>query len=237
MKKFLLVLFISLFCFTVFSADIAALAGETTLMIYALESNLEEMHSILEILSETDTVKSGNWDEMEETISEIQKRDAHTLYWFANTDGTYYTVEKGLTDANLKNRTYFSVLEVGGKVYGAVVTGYTSGKKSAVAALPVIKDDLVVGYIGGSKYTEAFEELLTFFSDNGLDKSVYAITREGEEVFRFNIDDKVATDLGKRMTENTSGLYPSVENSPLKYRYIFGSSPSTGWIYAIGSLK
>jgi hypothetical protein len=237
MKKALSVALISLFCFIAFSNDISALVGETTLMIYAIETNLESMNTRLEILSKTEAVKSGEWERMKDLIADVQNNDTHSLYWFANMDGSYYTVEKDLTDANLKQRAYFADLELGYSVYGAIVTGYTSGKRSAVAAVPVSRNGEVIGYLGGSKYVEAFDAFVAFLSENGLDKSFYVITTEGEEVFRYNINEKVSNILNDMMLANEFGIYPMSENSPLKYQYIFGPSPSTGWIYAIGSLK
>jgi hypothetical protein len=191
------------------------------------------MYTTLDVLSKTSEVQSGNWDEMKDLISDVQMNDENSLYWFSNLDGTYYTVEKGLTNANLKNRAYFSDLEEGNTVYGAVITGYTSLKKSAVAAIPVIKDEKTIGYIGGSKYVEAFETFL-----KRLDKSVYVITSKGETIFSYSTDEKIAETLNDCMLKNEeSDNYHVYEVGTQKYLYVFGSSPSTGWLYAIGNLK
>src|SRR6056297_313422 len=126
---FLMVLMIPLF---LFSMGISEAIGDTTLFIYAFETNLNNLRVTLNVLSKTEEVKSGEWERMKGLIGEIQQQDESTLYWFSNPDGSYYTVEKGLTDFSLKEREYFEQLEREEVVYGAVITGYTSLQKSIV---------------------------------------------------------------------------------------------------------
>ncbi len=237
MKKltvFLLVLMTSLL---LFSMDISEAIGDTTLFIYAFETNLNNLRLTLDVLSKTEEVKSGEWEQMQDLIGEIQQQDESILYWFSNPDGSYYTVEKGLTDFSLKEREYFEQLEREEAVYGAVITGYTSLQKSIVVAMPVYRKEKLVGYLGGSKFTDSLIAYLDMMAQNGVDRSFYAITAQGEEIIKYNINDKVADNLNKLMVETGFGMYPMSENSPLEYQYMFGPSPDTGWIYAIGKRR
>src|SRR6056297_67819 len=237
MKKltvFLMVLMIPLF---LFSMDISEAIGDTTLFIYAWETNLNNVRITLDVLSKTEEVRSGDWERMRGLIEELQTQDESTLYWFSNPDGSYYTVEKGLTDFNLKEREYFKQLEREEQVYGAVITGYTSLQKSIVVAMPVYRNEKLVGYLGGSKFTDSLIAYLDVMAQNGVDRSFYAITSEGEEIIKYNINDEVTESLNAIMVETGFGMYPMSENSPLEYQYMFGPSPETGWIYAIGKKR
>jgi len=217
--------------------DISEAIGDTTLFIYAFETNLNNLRVTLDVLSKTEEVKSGDWEQMQELIGEIQQQDESILYWFSNPDGSYYTVEKGLTDFSLKEREYFKQLEREEQVYGAVITGYTSLQKSIVVAMPVYRNEKLVGYLGGSKFTDSLIAYLDVMAQNGVDRSFYAITSEGEEIIKYNINDEVTESLNAIMVETGFGMYPMSENSPLEYQYMFGPSPETGWLYAVGKKK
>lgn len=237
MKRLIVILMVLIIPFSLFSMDISEAIGDTTLFIYAFETNLHHLRVTIDVLSKTEEVRSGEWERMRGLIEELQKQDESTLYWFSNPDGSYYTVEKGLTNYNLQEREYFQHLQQGESVYGAVITGYTSLKKSIVVAQPVFKGEVLVGYLGGSKYTDTLVDYLDMMAQNGVIRSFYVITKEGEDVIQYNINEKVAKNLNALMLETGFGLYPMSENSPLEYQYMFGPSPETGWLYAVGKKK
>lgn len=237
MKRLTFFFMVLIIPFSLFSMDISEAIGDTTLFIYAFETNLHHLRITLDVLSKTEEVKSGDWKRMRELMEEVQKQDESTLYWFSNPDGSYYTVEKGLTDYNLQERKYFEQLQKEESVYGAVITGYTSLKKSVVVARPVYKGETLVGYLGGSKYTDSLVEYLDMMAQDGVLRSFYVITAEGEDIIQYNINEEVAQVLNALMLETGFGLYPMSENSPLEYQYVFGPSPETGWLYAVGKKK
>jgi len=237
MKRLTFFFMVLIIPFSLFSMDISEVIGDTTLFIYAFETNLHHLRITLDVLSKTEEVKSGDWKRMRELMEEVQKQDESTLYWFSNPDGSYYTVEKGLTDYNLQERKYFEQLQKEESVYGAVITGYTSLKKSVVVARPVYKGETLVGYLGGSKYTDSLVEYLDMMAQDGVLRSFYVITAEGEDIIQYNINEEVAQVLNALMLETGFGLYPMSENSPLEYQYVFGPSPETGWLYAVGKKK
>lgn len=237
MKRLTFFFMVLIIPFSLFSMDISEAIGDTTLFIYAFETNLHHLRITLDVLSKTEEVKSGDWKRMCELMEEVQKQDESTLYWFSNPDGSYYTVEKGLTDYNLQERKYFEQLQKEESVYGAVITGYTSLKKSVVVARPVYKGETLVGYLGGSKYTDSLVEYLDMMAQDGVLRSFYVITAEGEDIIQYNINEEVAQVLNALMLETGFGLYPMSENSPLEYQYVFGPSPETGWLYAVGKKK
>lgn len=234
MKRLSIFLMVLIIPFSLFSMDISEAIGDTTLFIYAFETNLHNLRITLDVLSKTEEVKSGDWERMRGLMEELQNQDESTLYWFSNPDGSYYTVEKGLTDYNLQEREYFEQLQQEEAVYGTLITGYTSHRKSIVVAQPVYKDDKLIGYLGGSKYTDSLVEYLDMMAQNGVVRSFYVITEEGEDIIQYNINEKVAKNLNALMLETGFGLYPMSENNPLEYQYMFGPSPETGWLYAVG---
>ncbi len=73
-------------------------------------------------------------------------------------DGSYFTVDKGLTDSNLSDRKYFPTLMTGVTVVGPLVISKSTGKAVAITAAPIKKDGKVVGRLGASIYLDKVGE-------------------------------------------------------------------------------
>ena len=66
------------------------------------EEHIEGVLRGLNILSVTEEIESGEWDDMKGLLTEFSKSGiTPAAVWFARPDGSYYTLEKGLTDQNL----------------------------------------------------------------------------------------------------------------------------------------
>ncbi|MEJ2653664.1 MAG: hypothetical protein P8173_18335 [Gammaproteobacteria bacterium] len=108
----------------------------------------------LEILASTNEAQSGNWRKMQGLLSGYQKSDRGFIVWYVHPDGSYHTVNKGLMDKKLSDRSYFPDLMAGRKITGALVVSKSTGQRSAIIAVPVKKGNKVVGAVGASLFLD-----------------------------------------------------------------------------------
>lgn len=115
---------------------------------------LSSVQQSLGILASTGEARSARWAKMEALLSAYQKSDGGLIVWFVRPDGSYYTVDKGLMDVRLSDRSYFPDLMAGKKVMGALVVSKATGQRSAVIAIPMIERGRVIGAIGASLFLD-----------------------------------------------------------------------------------
>ena len=85
-------------------------------MSYA-DLRIRTVQQSLEILAATAEAKSGKWESMRGLLELYEKADGKMAVWYVLPDGTYYTVDKGLMDVTLSDRSYFADLMAGRKRY------------------------------------------------------------------------------------------------------------------------
>ena len=112
----------------------------------------------LKVLSHTRPVQEGTWEEMKGLLA-IVKEEIPGVVFYVRPDGYYYTVNRNWTGMNLKDRSYFPILEQGKEVAGTLVFSRSTGKLSMVVALPVVYGDKgISGYLGMSVFMDALNE-------------------------------------------------------------------------------
>lgn len=121
------------------------------------------MHGIfaaMESLSLTSDLKSGDWDHIRPLITSLESSYPEARFWYANTDGSYYTTVDNLTSANLKDRPYFPGVLAGNASIGTIVVSKSTGRYTAIIAVPIVKDGKVSGILGTSVYCDTLEKTL-----------------------------------------------------------------------------
>ncbi|MBE0425807.1 MAG: hypothetical protein IBX72_04065 [Nitrospirae bacterium] len=84
------------------------------------EGHVENVLRGLKIISVTEEARSGEWKNMRGVLAEFGRSGIEAAaVWFVRPDGAFYTVEKGLTDLNLRDRQYFPRLMAGEEKTGA----------------------------------------------------------------------------------------------------------------------
>src|SRR4030042_5564078 len=79
------------------------------------EGYVENVLRALKIMSVTEEVQSGEWEKRRGVLAEFGRSGIKaSAVWFVQPDGSYYTVEKGLTGLNLRHRGHFPPLMAGG---------------------------------------------------------------------------------------------------------------------------
>ncbi len=108
---------------------------------------------MLQQIADSPEAKSADWERIYPKLEALSHR-LPGVYFFVLPDGNYYSVEKGFTNLNLKNRPYFESLFAGNPVKGFEIYSRSSGQKSALMAAPIRANDKVVGALGSSLFLD-----------------------------------------------------------------------------------
>jgi hypothetical protein len=137
-------------------AEDTPMAGpETTLNAAAhyLDSIFTNTLAGLELIASTPEAKRGEWNGIKNYLGRMEAR-LPGVYFFVLPDGNYYSVAKDYTNLNLADRAYFNTLLAGHQVKGFPLYSRSSGKKSALMAVPIMVDNKMTGAIGASVFLD-----------------------------------------------------------------------------------
>ncbi len=246
-------LFPVLLLFVLFAFSGSAAKADGTLMLDArvglnalaalVDQQIGAIHNGLRLLAATENVASNDWDRLKGPLTAFAKtQPIAAAIWFARPDGSYFTTDSGLTTQNLKDRDYFPALMAGKEVIGDLVVSRSTGKRSAIIAVPLTKDGHFSGALGVSVAMEKVADLI----DNaiGLPPTVmfYALDARGQIALhrQSNLLFEFATELGspsltaavKEMLAKPSGGV-RYEFQGGQHEAIFKRSAITGWVYAL----
>lgn len=207
------------------------------------DAHLLQTQHALEILARTTEVQSGQWQQMERLVSAAPPPALPQVLWFAQPDGTYYTSAEGLARQNLTDRAYFPKLMAGATVRGDLVVSKSTGKKSVIIAVPVVKDGKTVGGIGASIFVDDLSQLLNDRLKLPVGSLFYALTTNAMTAFHINpkldfvdprqLDSPSLTKAVETMLSQPSGEMTYEYNGTPRHVY-FSTSPLTGWRVAFG---
>lgn len=196
----------------------------------------------LEILASTSEAKSGKWPNMKPLLSGYEKSDGGLIAWFVRRDGSYYTVDKGRMDVKLSDRSYFPGLMAGRKVMGALVISKSTGRRSAVIAVPVKVGNQVIGAIGVSLFLEKLADQMDSVLAPRPDVSFFALAPDGlttlhkttnrEFLDPRQLGSETLKKAANEMLTNPAGE-TSYEFDNATKRAIYRTSPLTQWKFAI----
>jgi hypothetical protein len=215
----------------------------TAFMSYT-DLRIRSVQQSLDILASTNEARSGDWDNMKDLLTGYQASDEGLIVWYVRPDGTYYTVDKGLMDVTLSDRSYFPDLMAGRQITGALVVSKATGQRSAVVAVPVKEGEVVVGAIGASVFLDKLSEQIDSILALGSDTSYFALSPDGlttlhRQVDRHFLDPR---ELGSeslraavdQMLSGTAGeVTYQFDNSTKKA--VYRTSPLTSWRFAIAT--
>ncbi|MBI2906451.1 MAG: cache domain-containing protein [Chloroflexi bacterium] len=190
------------------------------------DSHIESYVVSMAALAATREVQSGDWGAMRpllekvarpETAAKVGRPENAAAVWYVLPDGSYFTVEQGKQSANISDRPYFPRLMARNIITGDLVVSRSTGRKSAVVAVPVVKDGKVVGGLGSSVFLEDLSATLR--QELGLPDNMvfYAVTDRNEVALH--------SDTAMIMAASPA-LAKNVE---------WRASPLTGWRFALGT--
>ena len=219
-----------------------AVAAATTLTDEVLRNSALS----LQLLALTEEVKSADWGKMKGFLTELEKTQVESVVWFARPDGSYYTVDKGLSDQNLKDRPYFPRVMAGKTVIGDLATSKSTGKDVVVVTAPVKKGDAVVGALGSSIYLDKLAERVAtalrlpsnahFWACDATGKKV-ALSRQSKEIFLdpTSLNSPTLTQAVSQMVAQPEGSI-SYDYQGETVKGVYETSSLTGWHFVFGVL-
>jgi hypothetical protein len=207
------------------------------------EGHVENVLCGLKIISVTEEAQSGEWEKMRGVLTEFDRSGIRAAaVWFVQPDGSYYTVEKGLTGLNLGYREYFPRLMAGEEITGDLVISKTTGKRTAIVAVPVRKNGKIIGALGASLAVEDISRMLD--EKMGLPDNIffYALDQKGQTALHrvSALLFAYPSDMGSKSLTKTVGEMLVKPEGVVTYDFygerkvVFKKFPLTGWVFAIG---
>lgn len=198
----------------------------------------------LEVIALTEDARSGEWERIRPLLAEVERHpDPSVRPWYALPDGSYYTPVDGLTNSSLKDRAYFPGVLAGNVSIGALVVSHSTGRDTAITAVPVMSGGEVTGVLGASIYLDAMSEALA--EDLLLPDGMFflALNPEGQ-VALHSSEERISQDLERQGTPSMRRaveMIRSSESGAVEYEYegrlwrvIFETSSVTGWRFGVG---
>ena len=207
------------------------------------EGHIEDVLRGLKLISVTEEAGSGDWGKMRGLLAELGRSDIKAAaLWFVRPDGSYYTVEKGLTGLNLRDRRYFPRLMAGEEITGDLVVSKSTGRRSAIVAVPVRKDGKVTGALGASLSVAGISRMID--EKMGLPENIifYALDKDGRTSFHrvSALLFAYPSDMGSRSLAETVRKMLAEPEGTVTYDFygerivVFKKFPLTGWVFAVG---
>jgi hypothetical protein len=132
---------------------------ETTLNTAAhfLDSILVNALGSLELVAATPEARAGNWNGIKPYLQQLESK-LPAVNFFVLPDGNYYSAALDRTNLNLSDRPYFKPLFAGNEIKGFPIFSRSSGRKSALVAVPIVADQKVTGALGSSVFLDELNE-------------------------------------------------------------------------------
>ena len=210
-------------------------------MSYA-DLRIASVQRSVEILASTTEAESGKWENMWSLLGGYQSSDDGLIVWYVRSDGRYYTVDKGLMDEKLTDRSYFPDLKKGLKITGALVVSKSTGQRSAVIAVPVRKAGKVIGAVGVTLFLDKLSEQIASILTLRADAAFFALAPDGKTTLHKKTDlhfldpremgsETLKKAAGEMLSSNSGEVSYEFENTTKKA--IYRTSPLTQWKFAI----
>lgn len=219
--------------------DVQAVLGALSALS---ESKIGAMADALAVAAQTQEIQSLDWARIQPLLASVQQRFGPANVWFARPDGSYFTVDKGLTDKNLKDRPYFAKVLAGAPAVGELVVSRATGGNTVIAAVPVRQAGQVQGVLGASLYLEPLAQQLRTAAPLPSGVVFYALDPTGQIALHTQqaLIFQEAAHLGGPSLETAIQQILASPNGVVTYEFegrrqraVYQAAPLTGWKYAI----
>lgn len=203
---------------------------------------IDSVQKSLDILSSTSEARTGKWENMKGLLDGYQRADDGLILWFARPDGTYYTVDKGMMDVKLTDRSYFPELMAGRKITVALVISKSTGQRSAVIAVPVKNGQKVIGAIGASVFLDKLSEQVAASLALREGVAFFALAPNGLTTLHSKTDRHFMDprELGSGSLKEAADKMLSTDSGEVTYEFdkatkkaIYRTSPLTQWRFVL----
>ncbi|MBP1927617.1 ABC-type amino acid transport substrate-binding protein [Methanolinea mesophila] len=206
------------------------------------DTTLEGVHSLLRALASTGDVRSGDPAKIVPVLKSVQADNPDILVWYSYPNGTYFT-SNGLVSESLADRPYFPTLLSGTEVLGYPVTSRSTGRLSAVIAVPVTEGGAVTGIMGSSVYLDLLTEKIARALPLPPSLEFYALTPDGHYVIH-SVEARILQDpallgnrtsFGRAIQDILHGGNGTVayDLEGTSWNATYGTSSFTGWKFVV----
>lgn len=207
------------------------------------DGHLLKMHDSLACLAAGSEAKSADWSRIQKRLREIAPKNVAAVIWFARSDGSYWTLEEGRAQGNLTDRGYWPQLMAGQSVLGDLVVSKSTGRNTAIIAVPVFRADRsLAGVLGASIHLDKLTERLR--QEMGIQSPYFFYAVDSKPRGALNSDvsliftepKKLGSDISQAFDEMLSrqeGVISYSFRGSLR-RVLYRKSPTLGWWYAFG---
>ena len=208
------------------------------------DGHLQKISDVLRLLAATDRVRTADWERIRGPLADAGKTLVPSVLWFARPEGEYWTAPLGRAEGNLSDRPYFPKLLAGRDVTGDLVVSRSTSRNVAIVAVPVLRDDRVVGALGASVYLDRLGEIVRremgtpgpetlFFAIDG--KPMGAVHSDPSLVFTepMKLGDERMREAFRQILSSDRGRV-SYAFRGKERTLLYQKSAVTGWWYAFG---
>jgi ABC-type amino acid transport substrate-binding protein len=199
----------------------------------------------LDLLALTSDVQSGDWERIRPLLVELERSENAARFWYARPDGSYYTTVDDLVSGNLMVRSYFPGVLAGERAIGPVVVSLSTGRTTAIVAVPVKDGEEVTGVLGASVYSGVLSRDLSRILSLPQDMFFFALDDTGKYIInsgeqRIGQDPLVqetpaAQEVFRTIMQQDSGK-TSAYLEGKTYTVTFERSPLTGWRFGVAEI-
>ncbi len=212
-------------------------ASETLLPAFSalISARVHGIAAAMETLALTGELKEGDWEKIRPLLVRLEQEYPEARFWYARPDGSYYTTVDNLTSANLRDRPYFPGVLAGKTSIGTIVVSKSTGRYTAIIAVPVRDKGEVNGILGTSVYCDTLEKAL--FEEFALPAGYYAFAVDalGMPVID-SLPDRIFS-----LDESTRSAVREMREGQVDYSFegaghqaVFRTEEMTGWKVGIG---
>jgi hypothetical protein len=212
------------------------------------DAHLQKLADVLAILAKTESVRTGEWKNIRESLSEASRVNVPAAFWFASPTGSYWSLTQGRVEAKLTDRPYFSRVLAGQTVIGDLVVSRSTNRNTAIVAVPVRgRNNTVVGLLGASVYLDSLSVLIRH-EMGGLTEGLIFFAIDSAPLGALNSDpsliftepmklgDEGMQQAFKEMLSDVSGVV-TYDFHGARRTVLYRKSPVTGWWYGFGAAR
>lgn len=211
-------------------------------LISLSDGHLRKLADTMQLVADRVSAHPVEWTRVRPELERLRPMNIACVLWFALPDGSYWTIDGGRQNANLRSRAYFARLLAGNVVLGDLVVSKSAKKAVTIVAVPIVAHHTVVGALGASVYLDSLSAELRREMDLGSDTIFYSF--DSDAVIALNWDKtliflkprSMSRDLDRAFGEMLAGTH-GVETYVFRGRrrtVLYRKSNVTGWWYAFG---
>jgi hypothetical protein len=188
---------------------------------YYLDSVFRNTQTGLELISSTPEAGRGDWNGIKRYLRSL-KAELPGVYFYVVPGGGYSTVTGGDTNLNLSDRAYFKSLFAGNAIKGFPIYSRSTGKKSALVAVPIYTDGKVTGALGASVFLDELNKKLRQIFSLPQDYTWFVLDSKGNTMLDKDSDYIFMNALTQGSKSLQKAVSQALKNESGSVRYELG---------------